>query len=283
VALPEPVAPPPQGLTSSAVVHNNRRRARAIAAVPGVVLFGIIALVLTAVGQSLVGLIAGAAVGAAASLALIFGATSLLLRSLGVRPTDEDDVPRAYNLVEGLCASMGLSPPAICVLDDDARDALALGRGHRTAVLVLTTGLVESLDPVALEGVLAHELTHVRRADIAPATISAALFFPLAVLLPSAGAIVHRLARRGREFHTDQLAVTVTHYPPGLRDGMWQITEGPPPRPASGFAQRAALQTTRWLWTVALPADDSGWAILPDDLVGELDAASVRIAALEEL
>jgi heat shock protein HtpX len=283
----------------SAVAHRNRRRARLIAALPALLLFVVLLLIFSAMGAVVVGVIVGAVVGAVAGASVMFGATGLLLRSLRARPTDEDDLPRAYNLIEGLCASIGLPPPAVWLVDDTSRDALALGRGPGTGCLVLTSGLVDALDPVALEGLLAHELTHIRRGDIAPATVAAALFLPLAVVLPGAGSIVHRLAGRGREFRTDQLAVGVTRYPPGLREALSQMVGGPAPQSGSLLTNRAVVRSTRWLWTVALPISSiSGTAVgaraaasAPperekreerEEMVGELDAASVRIAALDE-
>lgn len=249
-------------------------------------MFGLVALVLSAAGLAIVGLVAGAAAGAVVSVSLWFGATSVVLRSLHARRVDEEDVARAYNLVEGLCATTGLPVPAIWVVDDRACDALALGRGHRTAALVFTTGLADSLDPVALEGVIAHELTHIKRCEIAPATVSAAVLLPLAVFVPAVGSVVHSLAGRGREFQTDRTAVAVTRYPPGLRDALCAMIEGPVPAPGSALANRAGARATRWLWTVALPAPARPPAAAdwndPEHLTGELDAASVRIAALDE-
>lgn len=233
--------------------HRNRRRARSIAAFPGVVVFGLIALVLTALGESLIGLIAGAVAGVLVSTAVVLSASKLLLRSLRARRVDEDDVPRTYNLVEGLCATMGLPLPAMWLVDDETLDALAIGRGHRTAALVLTTGLADSLDPVALEGVLAHELTHIKRCDIAPATVSAGMLLPLAFFIPGTSGLVHRLAGRGREFQTDRLAVAVTRYPPGLREALAAMVLGPAPGARSPLSGRAVARATRWLWTVALP------------------------------
>ncbi|HUC36208.1 MAG TPA: M48 family metalloprotease [Acidimicrobiales bacterium] len=257
--------------------HRNRRRARAIATLPGVVVFGIIALVLSGLGEPIVGLVAGAAAGALASVALWLGATSLVLRSLHAERAGAQDLPRAQNLVEGLCATMGLPLPAMWVVHDEARDALALGRGHRTASLVLTSGLVSALDPVALEGLLAHELTHVKRCDIAPATVAAALLLPFAPFVPGIGAAVHRIAGRGREFHTDRLAVSVTRYPPGLRGALAGIVDGPRPGPRSVLYSSAGSRATCWLWTVAFPE----W-VGAEQRIGELDAAEVRISALDQ-
>jgi heat shock protein HtpX len=282
----------------SATAHRNRRRARLIAALPALLLFVVLLVVFSAIGALMVGVIVGAVVGAVVGVSLVYGATGVLLRSLRARPTDEDDLPGAYNLIEGLCASMGLPLPGVWLVDDPLPDALALGRGPSTGCLVLTSGLVDTLDPVALEGLLAHELTHIRRGDIAPATVAAALCLPLAVVVPGAGSFVHGLAGRGREFRTDQLAVGVTRYPPGLRQALSHMVGGPSPASGSPLSGRAVARSTRWLWTVALPVSSIGGAQPqattrgtdavasdPQDrekMVGELDAASVRIAALDE-
>ena len=223
-----PIAPGARG--DSGEFHHNRRRALGIAAVPGIVVFVVIAAVFVAVDLALVGVVAGAVVGVSVWLTLWRGATRVLVRALGARPGNDEELARAENLVDGLCATMGVEPPEILVIDEWARQALALGRRSGAAVLVVTSGLLESLDPVCLEGVLADELVHVKRADIAPATVAAALVLPFAGLFPVSG-LVHSLAGRGREFRTDRLAVAVTRFPPGLHDALVLMAEGPAPAP----------------------------------------------------
>lgn len=194
----------------------------------------------------------------------------LVLRRLGARPADEDLHPRAFTVAEGLCATMGLEVPALWVTDDDRLDALAVGRHPRRSAIVLTSGLATSFDPVALEAVLAHELTHVKRGDVLPATVLAVLALPLAGL-DGVGDLVHRLVGRGREFATDQSAVALTRYPPGLRDALADMAGSVTAGPANRIER-----VTRWLWMAPLGAEE------PGALVGELDAASVRVAALDE-
>lgn len=273
-----PVPPGTRGDTGE--FRHNRRRALLIAASPGVVLFIALAAVCTGAGLALVGVVAGVAIGLLVWLALWRGAARLLLRALGARPGNDDELARAENLVDGLCATMGLEAPDILVIDEWTRQALALGRRSGAAVLVVTTGLLESLDPVDLEGVLAHELVHVKRADIAPATMAAAMLLPVATFLPVSG-LVHTLAGRGREFRTDRLAVAVTRFPPGLRDALVLMAEGPPPRAPSALARRGVARSTRWLWTVALP-EPTGGDVMRWDVAGELDAPGVRVASLDE-
>ena len=145
----------------------------------------------------------------------------------------------------------------------------------------MTSGLVDALDPVQLEGVLAHELVHVKSADLVPATMAAAVALVLAPVVPGMDSLVHALAGRGREFRTDQRAVGVTRYPPGLREGLALMVDGPVAPPSSPLAGRGVALVTRWLWTVSL-ADASGRRRSDGGATGELDDADVRIAALDE-
>jgi heat shock protein HtpX len=263
------------------VARRNRRRGLAIASLPGVVVGVIVAVVLLALVDLVVGLVAGVVLGVAVAVGTWWAATPVLLRALRAEPADEDDYARVFNQVEGLCATMGLALPTICVVEDDVLEALVLGRRRRAAVLVVTSGLADSLDPVQLEGVLAHELVHVKCADIVPATMAAAVALPVVTVLPGMANLVHGLSGRGREFRTDQLAVSVTRYPPGLRQALALMIEGPVPQPSSALAGRGVALVSRWLWTVSLP-DASGARRSQGGAAGGLDDPAVRIAALDE-
>jgi heat shock protein HtpX len=278
VVLPEPS--PVRG-EEAAIARGNRRRGLVIAALPGVVLGVVVAVVCVVVAGPVVGVVAGVAVGAVVGVGCWWGATPALVRALHAEPADEDEYARVFNQVEGLCATMGLALPTICVVEDDVLGALALGRRRRVAVLVVTSGLAASLDPVQLEGVLAHELVHVKCADIVPATMAAAAALPLVVVLPGMANLVHALAGRGREFRTDRLAVSVTRYPPGLREALALMVDGPSARSPSPLAGRGVALVTRRLWTVSL-ADATGGRRSQGGVAGELDDAAVRIAALDE-
>ena len=258
-------------------VAANRRRARAVAGAPGAALAVLGVVVGVAAHVLLIGVVAGVVAGALASVALGRSATRLVLGALGARHIDEDDAPGPWTQVEGLCASMGLGVPELFLVEDPLPNALAVGRGPDDSALVLTTGLLTALDPVALEGVLAHELSHVKANDVAPATVAAAM----AVVVgsgPSAAGLVHRLAGRGREFEADRHAVGVTRYPPGLRQALdvmatWQG--------GGALAGGRAGKATRWLFTAVLP-DEEGRRPAGEDAADELDAPAVRIAALDE-
>jgi Zn-dependent protease with chaperone function len=277
---PEVVPVPPGTRADTGEFHHNRRRALVISAAPGTALFVVVAAVGIALGLDIVGLVVAVGVGLLVWLMVWRGATGFVVRALETRPGSEEELARAENLVDGLCATMGVDPPDILVIDEWARQALALGRKSGAAVLVVTSGLLESLDPVCLEGVLAHELVHVKRADIAPATMAAAILLPLATFFPVSG-LVHTLAGRGREFRTDRLAVAVTRFPPGLREALVLMAEGPVPRAPSAPTRRSISRTTRWLWTVALP-EVPGGDVMRWDVVGELDAPALRVSSLAE-
>ncbi|HLN43013.1 MAG TPA: M48 family metalloprotease [Acidimicrobiales bacterium] len=273
-----PILPGARGDTGE--FHHNRRRALVIAAVPALVVFALVTVACIAADVGVVGAAAGVGAGLLVWLSFWRGAARIVLRALGARPGDEAELARAENIVDGLCATMGVEPPDIVVIDEQARQAMALGRKSGAAVLVVTSGLLQSLDPVALEGVLAHELVHVKRADVAPATMAAAVLLPWATFFPVSG-LVHKLAGRGREFRTDRLAVAVTRFPPGLREALVLMADGPTPRVPSPLARRGVARTTRWLWTVAMP-ETPGGDVMRWNVVGELDAPGLRVAALDE-
>lgn len=268
------------------VALHNRRDAALLALVPGVLVGALLVAVIGALASLAAGLVTGIVACVATSLFTWYASAPVLLRWLGAVPTSEEELPRLYNLVDGICATMGLEMPEIRLLDADWPDALVLGGPHRRVDLVVTRGLVDGLSLVQLEGVLAHELVHVNRAEVARGTIAAAIALPVAALGPrKAASLVHVLAGRGREMSCDQSAVRVTRYPPGLRDALEAIAAhagagraGPGVGGRTGRVASGVLGATNWLWTVAIdPPDD------PDSLAGELDAPGIRIAALAEL
>ena len=83
------------------------------------------------------------------------------------KPADRARRTRGYhNLVEGLCIASGLPKPRLYIIDDPAPNAFATGRNPKHAAIAVTTGLLEKMNRVELEGVLAHELSHVKNYDV---------------------------------------------------------------------------------------------------------------------
>ena len=229
-----------------------------------------------------VGVVVLVVVGAGVAVWIWSRSPASVLASIDARPSDEDERPRLHNLVDGLCATMGLPRPSICVVDSTVPNAMALGRDPARASLVVTSSLDEVLTLVELEGVLAHELVHIKRHDTVLAGVAVTVSIPWTMLRGvSVGADrVHTLIGRGRGFDADQRAARVVRYPPGIASALARVTDGSDrasrPAPSSWpTGTRRAAEITRWLWfdPMAGPAED-------ESMEGNLDDTRVRAAAL---
>jgi heat shock protein HtpX len=98
------------------------------------------------------------------------------------QPADPHTYARLYNLVEGLCIASGLPQPKLYIVDDPAPNAFATGRDPKHASLAVTSGLLDKMNRVELEGVLAHELSHVKNYDILISSIAVCLVGVIAAL-----------------------------------------------------------------------------------------------------
>jgi heat shock protein HtpX len=209
---------------------------------------------------------------AAAVVALVLAAVAYLYADrvvLGLshaRPASPDDEPRYHNLVEGLCVSAGLPKPELYLIDDDAPNSFATGRSPTHAAIVVTTGLLQKLSRMELEGVLAHELSHIRSNDVLVTSLGTALVgLPLMPVGPLAARLLATLVGRGRERDADIGGVRLTRYPPGLAAALEKLRRaGPAALPSSGAMAH--------LW-ISSPLD-------ADNGAGRLEA---RIAALRDM
>jgi heat shock protein HtpX len=170
------------------------------------------------------------------------------------KPADETEYRRYHNLVEGLCIAAGLPKPRLYVVDDPAPNAFATGRNPKHAALAVTTGLLDIMNRVELEGVIAHELSHVKNYDILVTTVAVTavgavallsdlglrfmwfgggdrrdradsggagiilviLAFALLILAPFIALLMQFAVSRRRELLADASGVQLTRYPPGL-------------------------------------------------------------------
>jgi Zn-dependent protease with chaperone function len=227
-----------------------------------------------------IGVVAGA-VGAAAVLAAVAvgvwrSSTTAALRLLRARPLPPGAQPRLENVVEGLCPTFGLRMPALMFVEDPVANACSVGRDPNAAVLVITSGLLTAVGLLELEGLVAHELTHMKRHDTALAGVALTVLGPWG-LVTGSDRLLHRVLGPGREYEADQMAVAVVRYPPGLRDGLAAIVEqSPEPSEDSVFSDRR-MPATRWVWI------DPGVGGRPRPTASDLDAPAVRMAALAEL
>lgn len=182
-----------------------------LAALIGVVIL----IVLLLVGLGVVwSLLIAIVVGAAVSWFAHTRADAVALNALGARPLASGEVPQLENLVEGLVVANGFRMPALYVVDDAAPNAAAVGRTPKHSGLIVTTGLLERLRRIELEGVLAHELTRVRSGE----TLIGVTAGLLVGRLPKA--VSTKLAARMLEsdctYCADRAGVELTRYPPGL-------------------------------------------------------------------
>ncbi len=174
-----------------------------------------------------------------------------------------EDNKEIYRLVENLCISAGLPLPKIYIINDPAPNAFATGRNPKKAVIALTTGLIERLDKSELEGVIAHELSHIKNYDILLATLTTILvgtiviladmlsrsflyrnssrnsdnknsniiFVLLAVLIsilaPLFAYLMQFAISRKREFLADADGALITRYPEGLARALEKISQDP--------------------------------------------------------
>lgn len=91
---------------------------------------------------------------------------SMIRMATGSRPLERIENKRVYNLIENLCISRGMKVPQIYIIDDDSLNAFASGINERTFSVSLSRGIIEKLDDDELEGVIAHELSHIRNRDV---------------------------------------------------------------------------------------------------------------------
>lgn len=98
-------------------------------------------------------------------LSYLFG-DMMMLRFARAKPIEQKDFPKVYRLVENVAIAAGLPMPAVCIIDDTSLNAFATGRNPQSASIVLTTGIIDRLEPTELEAVIAHEMAHIGNRDI---------------------------------------------------------------------------------------------------------------------
>ena len=180
-------------------IASNRRRFGI-----GIAAFVAFTALLGALAGGGAGAVGGAVVGALVAAAGYFFSDRVALSAAGAKPVPPDDQPRLHNVVEGLCVAAGVPKPALYVVPDAESNAFAVGRNPAHASVVVTTGLLDSMNRVELEGVVAHELAHIRSHDILLSSSAVSLMFLRGFLPPR------------RETDADVVGVRITRYPPGL-------------------------------------------------------------------
>ena len=109
-------------------------------------------------------------------------ASSIALRATGAIPADPDQYAQLHNLVEEMSLASGLPKPDVYIVNDPAPNAFATGRDPENAAVAATTGLLEKMDRNELQGVIAHEMAHIRNYDIRVMTIATATAGAVAII-----------------------------------------------------------------------------------------------------
>jgi heat shock protein HtpX len=163
-------------------VTANKRRSWLIIA--GFVLFvGLVAFAFNYfIGGGPIGFLVALAITLVTSFGAYWKSDAVALRMSRARPAPVEEFARLHNIVEGLCIASGLPKPRLYVVDDPAPNAFATGRNPRNAAVAVTTGLLEKMNRIELEGVLAHELSHVKNYDILVSTIAVTMVGVVALL-----------------------------------------------------------------------------------------------------
>ena len=163
-------------------VAANKRRSAALIAV--FVLF--VALVCAAFTYLLqwgpIGIVLAFAIAGGSAFFSYWKSDSIALAMSRAQPASVEQYPRLHNVVEGLCIASGLPKPRLYVITDAAPNAFATGRNPKHAAIAVTTGWLEKITRVELEGVLAHELSHIKNDDILVSTLAVTMVGVVALL-----------------------------------------------------------------------------------------------------
>lgn len=194
----------------------------------------------------------------------------IVLSMSGAKEVTHDNARELYHLVENLCITAGLPTPKIYIIEDSAPNAFATGRNPEHGVICVTTGILQKLEKSELEGVLAHELSHIGNRDILLSTVvvvlvgfialiadwfqswafwgrgdddsenSNPLFIILGILLsllaPLAATLIQLAISRKREYLADASAALLTRYPEGLARALEKISADQEPLEAANRA-----------------------------------------------
>jgi len=195
----------------------------------------------------------------------------IVLAMSGAKPVDHENGREIYHLVENLCITAGLPVPKIYIIQDSAPNAFATGRNPEHGVICLTTGIISKLEKTELEGVIAHELSHIGNRDILLSTVIVVLVgfvtlladwfrhwafwggdddnnsgpfriamiilaLILSIIAPFVAMFMQLAISRKREFLADADGALLTRYPEGLARALEKISQDTEPLEAANRA-----------------------------------------------
>jgi heat shock protein HtpX len=235
----------------------------------------------------------------------LFGSDKLAMASLGLKEVSPEEEPELHGIIDRLCVQADLPKPRVCVMETSMPNACAMGRSQKSATVCATRGILEMLSPAELEGVMAHELTHVVNRDVMVMTLASffatlasliaqfALFFGggygggeeeeqdimivilVSVVVYAVSFVLLRTLSRYREFAADRGSAVLTGRPSALASALLKI---------SGTIEREPTQDLRKAESM------SAFFIIPArakkslmNLFADHPPLEQRLAALERL
>ncbi len=190
------------------------------------------------------------------NFAMYFFSHKIALMSTGAKPAEEREVPNVYGIVRSLAQRENMPMPKIYLIPSPQPNAFATGRSPEHAVVAVTSGILELMDQSELEGVLAHELSHVRNRDILIASIAATVAAALSILVrmtmwsslggdrrrndalsgviflvsiilaPLAAMVIQMAISRSREYEADRSGAGMTGSPLALARALAKLEQG---------------------------------------------------------
>lgn len=185
-----------------------------------------------------------------------YSASKLALAVNGAKKIEQKDNPRLYRIVENIAITEGLPTPEVYIMEDAAPNAFATGRDPNHAAVCATTGLLEIMDDSELQGVMAHEMGHIKNYDSRVGMIAFAMVAVIglladvllrmtffsgddnnsgsigfflgiagAILAPLAAILIQSAISRQREYLADATGVMATRYPEGLASALEKIRD----------------------------------------------------------
>jgi heat shock protein HtpX len=274
------------------LIRSNKRRSLALVAGFMVVVALVGAAIGLVVGSGILFTLIALVISGVVALASYWKADKIALRMSRAHPASAVEYQRLHNLVEGLCIAAGLPKPGVYIIEDPAPNAFATGRNPEHAAIAVTTGLLEKLNRVELEGVVAHELGHIKNYDILVSTLAVTMVGTVALLADGAIRLMWwnggRVARRGDHDNgnnplayvgfallivsplIDVTACQLTRYPPGLISALEKLQEDTTvthsastatahlwiEQPMSGVGDQGKLRAVHQLFNTHPPLDE---------------------------
>jgi len=237
-------------------------------------------------------------------LVQLFGSDKLAMSAMGLKEVSPEEEPELHGIIDRLCVQADLPKPRVCVMETSMPNACAMGRSQKSATVCATRGIMQMLSPAELEGVMAHELSHVINRDVMVMTLASffatlasiiaqfALFFGggygnseeeedvmivilVSVVVYVVSFVLLRTLSRYREFAADRGSAVLTGRPSALASALIKI---------SGGVERAPSQDLRRV------ESSSAFFIIPPrakkslmNLFADHPPLEQRLAALERL